>query len=66
MTEYYTMDSFGSLLPENWEEICDFLNTEIEKRISEDMTDVEIRDADEALWEAYCAGDLPDAPKAQL
>lgn len=48
MTYYITVDSFGSELPENWEEIADELNREIDRRgIAED------RDAVDELWEDY-------------
>ena len=55
-----TMDSFGSMLPENWEEIADFLNNLIEERGIEN-------DPDELaqLWEDYCNGDIPGAPEAK-
>ena len=33
-----TMDSFGSMLPENWEEIADFLNALIELDPSPELT----------------------------
>lgn len=48
MTNYITADSFGSELPENWEEIADELNREIDRRgIAED------HDAVNELWEEY-------------
>lgn len=55
-----TMDSFGSMLPGNWEEIADFLNNLIEERGIEN-------DPDELaqLWEDYCNGDIPGAPEAK-
>ena len=58
------VDSFGADCPENWEEIADFLNEIIRKEIREDM---DYRDKDyvsEKVWEAYCNGDLKDAPEA--
>ena len=55
-----TMDSFGSMLPENWEEIADFLNAIIEERgIENDLDDLA------RLWEDYCSGDIPGAPEAK-
>ena len=55
-----TMDSFGSLLPENWEEIADFLNALIEERgIENDQDELD------QLWEDYCNGDIPGAPDAK-
>ena len=66
--EYHiTMDSFGDTCPANWEEIADHLNAIIDA--TPDITDpdtgdltFEGREKIDALWEAYCAGDLPDAP----
>ena len=68
-----TMDSFGDSCPKNWEEIADFLNAIIERYRAEasylDEYDDLIVDEDalrrdcDRLWEAYCAGDVIDAPK---
>jgi len=66
--EYHiTMDSFGDFCPANWEEIANHLNAIIDAM--PDITDpdtgeltAEGREKIDALWEAYCAGDLPDAP----
>lgn len=64
---HITMDSFGPTCPSNWEDIADHLNA-----IIDDLPDItdpdtgdltpEGREKIDALWEAYCAGDLPDAP----
>lgn len=53
-----TMDSFGADLPTNWAEIAAYLN---------EIIDRENLDHDEAneLWERYCNGDIPGAPKAE-
>lgn len=48
-----TVDSFGAEIPQNWEEIADFLNHLIDGGY--DSRDV---------WEDYWNGDIPDAPKA--
>ena len=70
-----TMDSFGQDLPENWEEIAAYLNDIIDgyreelTTCSADEDGIEYFDQEEfdrrreALWEAYWAGELPDAPK---
>lgn len=50
-----TADSFGSRIPENWEEIAEWLNIRIED--GEDA---------ETVWENYCSGRYPDAPKASM
>lgn len=66
--EYHiTMNSFGDTCPANWEEIADHLNTIIDATpgiTDPDTGDLtpEGREKIDALWEAYCAGDLPDAP----
>ena len=52
------VDSFGSDCPVNWEEIAAYLNAIImEKGIADDY------DETQTLWEQYCNGDLPEAPK---
>lgn len=66
MDWHINMDSFGDTCPSNWEEIADYLNAIIEAK--EDLfEDGELtrdgRDFIEQLWEQYCSGDLPDAPK---
>ena len=78
MTNAYiiTMDSFGDTCPANWEEIADYLNEIISGYVAEatntDENGVEYITRDDelaldervaALWESYCSGDLPDAPK---
>lgn len=53
MTNYITVDSFGSELPEDWEEIADRLNSIIERRgIADD------REAVDELWEQYWRGEV--------
>lgn len=52
-------DSFGDEIPNNWQEIADYLNGQIKERLI--MRD---RDAIDALWEAYWRGELDGAPKA--
>ena len=55
-----TMDSFGSMLPDNWEEIAAYLNRIIEEQGIDDDPD-----AVNQLWEDYCNGDIPGAPEAK-
>lgn len=53
MMNWITAESFGSDIPENWEEVVTYLNNIIEERgIADDI------DAVDELWEAYCNGDL--------
>lgn len=54
----FTVESFGANCPENWEEICDYLNEKIE-----DDTD---SDDMEVIWETYCNGGYADAPEAEF
>lgn len=56
-----TSDSFGSDLPENWEEIADYLNEII--RSSSILFDDE--DTAQMVWENYWNGCYPNAPKAK-
>lgn len=53
MTYYITVDSFGSELPDNWEEISAFLNRIIDERgIAED------HEACNELWDTYWHGKI--------
>ena len=52
-------DSFGDEIPVNWQEIAAYLNHEIQERLI-----THNRDAIDALWEAYCRGELEGAPEA--
>ena len=63
---HITMNSFGSECPTNWEEIADYLNGILDA--TPDITDADGdlttdgREKVDAIWETYCAGDMPDAP----
>ena len=63
---HISMDSFGDTCPINWEEIANYLNSIIDSM--NDINDVngeltiDGREKVDALWESYCAGDMPDAP----
>ena len=63
---HYTMDSFGQDCPENWEEIADYLNSIIDERLTPDeygnITDDDYNIVCK-IWEDYCNGDMPEAPK---
>ena len=71
MPERYkaTADSFGAYIPENWEEITDYLNEIIEKLwdesgLTEDYNGYDyFKDTVFEVWDKYCGGMLPDAPK---
>lgn len=52
MTGYWTEESFGSMCPINWEEICEFVNALID-----DGAD------GQELWESFCEGTLEGCPE---
>ena len=57
--EYHINEnSFGSILPYNWQEIADYLNDKI------DEIDDYSEEAVSAVWNAYQSGEYEDAPKA--
>lgn len=72
---YITMDSFGVYAPDNWTEIADWLNDQIDEIINEFEWGIGVNgefpyemkcDMEyqiESLWDDYCLGRLPDAPK---
>ena len=60
MENYITIESFGSEVPANWEEIANFLNA-----IIDDRGIVEDHAAVNDLWEEYWNGDLLNAPEAK-
>ena len=56
----FNAESFGSDIPANWEEICDFLNAvAAERGITDDHNE------ENDLWEEYWHGDLPGAPEPE-
>lgn len=63
---HYTMDSFGSECPKNWEEIADFLNGIIDNMdgIVDEFGELtqDGRDELDRLWIRYCSGNIPGAP----
>lgn len=58
MENYFNMDSFGSLCPDNWEEVAAFLNAVLDSYgyTAEDADDM--HDTANDLWESYCNEDL--------
>lgn len=60
MENWITVESFGADVPENWEEIAEYLNDIIRDRgIENDHNEVN------DLWEAYWQGEFADAPTAK-
>ena len=73
MTYHITADSFGSDIPQNWEEIADYLNDLIDSALesadgafdpAHDDTGLsaEGHDIVDGIWERYCAGQIDGAP----
>ena len=56
----FTMDSFGSDLPANWEAICEYLNAKLATVLGPDDDEHEVM---ENIWEDFCAGDYDDDPE---
>lgn len=55
----FNAESFGSDIPTNWEEICEYLNAiAAERGITDNTTE------ENELWEEYWQGRFPDAPEA--
>ena len=54
-SDHFTIDSFGSDLPENWEECLDYLNDQARGMDSDEV---------DRLWEDFCLGRL--AVKAEF
>jgi len=70
---HITADSFGSDIPQNWEEIADYLNDLIDSALestdgafdpAHDDTGLsaEGHDIIDDIWERYCAGEIEGAP----
>lgn len=56
----FTFESFGAVLPDNWEEITIYLNGTVrDMKLTKDD-----KDAIEQVWEDYWEGKFTDAPKA--
>lgn len=55
MKNYITAESFGSMIPDNWEIAADVMNEKIDA-----LPDDADRDDVGAIWEAYCAGEYDD------
>lgn len=66
---YITMDSFGTDLPSNWEEIAAFLNNMIEDELQQADELPEYgelsqdgREIVDSIWERFCAGEIDGCP----
>ena len=62
--KYFDAEGFGSICPENWEEICDYLNDKLESEVEEDTDEISEQEIIEEIWEKYCNGYYTDAPEA--
>lgn len=56
-----TINSFGDELPENWEAIAESLNSHIYAACVL-HPDADPHEVAEAIWWAYCNGDIPSVP----
>lgn len=65
-----TAESFGSLLPKNWEEISDYMNKAAEDRIERlKKNDPDLDDESpiyDEVWEDFWAGSFADPPIVEL
>ena len=51
---YITIESFGSILPETWEEDIISLNAQIDALEQDEFGEID-RDAVDEIWNRYCA-----------
>ena len=68
MYYHITMDSFGSDLPENWEDIADFLNPILDEKVEKLGSFPErgqVIELCNMIWEQYCNGEIDGAPVMQ-
>jgi hypothetical protein len=54
----FTAESFGEIIPTNWEEICDVLNSFAEAAIREEDDEDIQREILNVIWEKYSSGKL--------
>lgn len=60
----FTKERFGSQVPKNWEEICDYLDWFLEYFVENFAEGEDINDLADEMWSDWCAGNLYDAPEA--
>lgn len=61
MNEYrITADSFGADIPENWEQIAEYLNRRIDEMELDSLPERERHDAVNELWEEFWSGAIRD------
>lgn len=61
-----TMDSFGAALPDNWQEIADYLNELLSELWEKSESKDDFKEAVEEVWDQYCNDLISGAPKAIL
>lgn len=70
---YRSEDCFGSLCPDNWEEIAEALRVEVGKRADNYILEhgdilyadsIEFDEICRNVWEDYCEGRIPDFPES--
>lgn len=53
---YITEDSFGSILPDNWQAVAALLNEKIDALEENEFGEIDPDDVGR-IWESYCNGD---------
>ena len=69
---HYNMESFGSNCPDNWQEICTYLNSKLDSVLSMDPDNFDSSNPDglsddgreivAKIWNEYCMEQYHDAP----
>ena len=63
---YFTIESFGSYCPNNWEEIADALNDYARSVIRDYDSKADRAFILDQIWERWCQGDYRIAPEPQF
>jgi hypothetical protein len=61
--EMFTGDSFGWNCPENFQEICDALNSIAEEELGDEEDEDIRREIINSIWERFCSGKLAGVPE---
>lgn len=65
MKKFFGIENCGDPLPENWNVICDFLNSKYVEE-SEGLEERELEHLGNDIWNRYWEGAYEDAPEAVL
>ena len=63
--EMFTGNSFGWNCPENFQEICDALNSIAEEELGDEENDDIRREIINSVWERFCSGELEGVPEGR-